>query len=96
MVALPFARPAGRLLAKRVLAPPRRRHHRSPDDLGMPFVDGYEVARRLAAAPRRPTLIVAVSGWGDAQARQRTQAAGFDAHLVKPVQWSALASVFAG
>lgn len=39
MVALPFARPAGRLLAKRVLAPPRRRHHRSPDDLGMPFVD---------------------------------------------------------
>jgi signal transduction histidine kinase len=64
-------------------------------DIGMPLLDGYEVARRLAAGPGRPALLAAISGWGDAEARQRTQAAGFDAHLVKPVQWDALAALLA-
>jgi signal transduction histidine kinase len=55
-------------------------------DLGMPKMDGYEAARqlRLQPASRRVTLI-ALTGWGQQQDRQRTADAGFDAHLVKPV-----------
>jgi CheY-like chemotaxis protein/anti-sigma regulatory factor (Ser/Thr protein kinase) len=55
-------------------------------DLGMPKIDGYEAARqlRLRTASRRVTLI-ALTGWGQQQDRQRTADAGFDAHLVKPV-----------
>jgi signal transduction histidine kinase len=55
-------------------------------DLGMPRMDGYETARqlRLTAAGRRMNLI-ALTGWGQQQDRDRTAAAGFDAHLVKPL-----------
>jgi signal transduction histidine kinase len=55
-------------------------------DLGMPKMDGYEVARQLRLEPcgRRVTLI-ALTGWGQQQDRDRTAGAGFDAHLVKPV-----------
>jgi CheY-like chemotaxis protein len=55
-------------------------------DLGMPRLDGYEVARRIRMRPegRRVTLI-ALTGWGQQQDRDRTSAAGFDGHLVKPV-----------
>ena len=55
-------------------------------DLGMPRLDGYETARRmrLHSWGKRATLI-AVTGWGQQQDRQRTSQAGFDVHLVKPV-----------
>jgi signal transduction histidine kinase len=55
-------------------------------DIGMPKMDGYEVARQLRLQPgsRRVTLI-ALTGWGQQQDRDRTADAGFDAHLVKPV-----------
>ena len=55
-------------------------------DIGMPKMDGYEVARQLRLRPssRRVTLI-ALTGWGQQQDRDRTADAGFDAHLVKPV-----------
>jgi CheY-like chemotaxis protein len=55
-------------------------------DLGMPRLDGYETARRmrLQSWSTRPTLI-ALTGWGQQQDRQRTSQAGFDVHLVKPV-----------
>ena len=55
-------------------------------DLGMPKMDGYEAARqlRLREQGRRMTLI-ALTGWGQQQDRDRTADAGFDAHLVKPV-----------
>jgi signal transduction histidine kinase len=56
-------------------------------DLGMPKMDGYEAARQLRAESpgvRRMTLI-ALTGWGQQQDRDRTADAGFDAHLVKPV-----------
>jgi signal transduction histidine kinase len=55
-------------------------------DLGMPRMDGYEVARQFRLGPlgRRVTLI-ALTGWGQQQDRDRTAEAGFDAHLVKPV-----------
>ena len=60
-------------------------------DLGMPEIDGLEVARRLRRKP--PTaaaLLVAVTGWGQEADRQRTLAAGFDHHLVKPVDVAVL------
>ena len=65
-------------------------------DLGMPGMDGYEVARRIRAQPGSgdPTLI-ALTGWGQASDRQRTQEAGFDHHLVKPVDIGAMQAVLA-
>lgn len=55
-------------------------------DLGMPIMNGYEVARRIRAQPwGKRTYLVALSGWGQADERQRTKDAGFHAHLVKPV-----------
>src|SRR5262249_37197933 len=56
-------------------------------DLGLPLMDGYELARQIVAADvegRRPVL-VAVTGYGQASDRERSLAAGFDAHVVKPV-----------
>ena len=55
-------------------------------DIGMPKVHGYEVARRLRAEPATSEcLLVAVTGWGQEGDRQRARDAGFDRHLVKPV-----------
>jgi signal transduction histidine kinase/ActR/RegA family two-component response regulator len=55
-------------------------------DIGLPDMDGYEVARRLRAATgREPAALVALTGYGQSEDRRRTQEAGFDAHLVKPV-----------
>jgi signal transduction histidine kinase len=60
-------------------------------DLGMPSMDGLEAVRRLRAMPGGQTLqVVALTGWGQPADRQRTRAAGFDAHLVKPVALAAL------
>jgi PAS domain S-box-containing protein len=55
-------------------------------DIGLPGMDGYEVARRLRTLPgTREALIVAVSGYGQPEDRERSRAAGFDDHLLKPV-----------
>jgi PAS domain S-box-containing protein len=66
-------------------------------DLGMPGLDGFEICRRLraSAAAHRPR-IVAMTGWGREGDRARTAAAGFDAHLVKPVDLTALARLLEG
>ena len=54
-------------------------------DLGMPGMDGYEAARRIRQQPwGRDIILIALSGWGQPEDRQRTKAAGFDHHLVKP------------
>ncbi|NRR29556.1 response regulator [Oxalobacteraceae bacterium] len=56
-------------------------------DLGMPGMDGYEAARRIRQLPGAgQVLMVALTGWGQEEARRRTKAAGFDHHLVKPVE----------
>jgi len=55
-------------------------------DIGMPDLDGLETARRLRATPHgKNAVLVALTGWGQAADRERTTAAGFDAHLVKPI-----------
>jgi len=54
-------------------------------DIGMPGMDGYEVARRLRQQPENEkTLLVALTGWGQKEDRQRSKEAGFDHHLTKP------------
>jgi signal transduction histidine kinase/CheY-like chemotaxis protein len=66
-------------------------------DLGLPRIDGYEVARRaraMADGEPRPVLI-AVTGYGLPEDRRRTLEAGFDAHLVKPVDLAALRTLLA-
>jgi CheY-like chemotaxis protein len=48
-------------------------------------MDGFEIAGRLRALPRPPRLLLAISGYSSDSTRDRSGAAGFDAHLVKPV-----------
>jgi PAS domain S-box-containing protein len=65
-------------------------------DIGMPGLDGLEVARRLRASPAtRESLLIAISGWGTAEDRARSKGAGFDYHLLKPFQISALETLLA-
>jgi len=55
-------------------------------DLGLPGVDGHAVCRRLRASEGGDRLvIIAITGWGQAEDRERSAEAGLDAHLVKPV-----------
>ncbi|HTW38495.1 MAG TPA: response regulator [Steroidobacteraceae bacterium] len=55
-------------------------------DIGMPKLDGYETARRLRERPwSRATRLFALTGWGQEEDRERARQAGFDRHLVKPV-----------
>ncbi|HEY3448144.1 MAG TPA: transporter substrate-binding protein [Myxococcales bacterium] len=59
-------------------------------DIGLPNMDGYEVARRMRAGPGRAPRLVAVTGYGREEDRLRARAAGFEEHLTKPVEPSAL------
>jgi PAS domain S-box-containing protein len=55
-------------------------------DLGMPEMDGYEVARRIRKQPcLRDVVLIALTGWGQKKDRERTRMEGFDHHLIKPV-----------
>ena len=74
--------------------------HHKPDvvliDLGLPGLDGYEVARALRASPvGKQATLIAVTGYGQQDDRRRSTEAGFDAHLVKPVSQSLLSSLIA-
>jgi len=63
-------------------------------DIGLPAVDGYELARLLRSHPSVPSATyIALTGYGQEQDRARSQAAGFDLHLVKPVEPGALQQV---
>ncbi|HKP30403.1 MAG TPA: ATP-binding protein, partial [Gemmatimonadales bacterium] len=66
-------------------------------DLGMPRMDGYEACRRIREQPwSRDMMIVAVTGWGQKEDRRRTEEAGFDHHIVKPVDAAAVVSLLEG
>ena len=63
-------------------------------DIGMPGMDGFEVARRIREDPAGiDTLLVALTGWGQPTDRHRTEQAGFDHHLLKPASIDSLASI---
>jgi signal transduction histidine kinase/ActR/RegA family two-component response regulator len=65
-------------------------------DIGLPGMDGYEVARRMRQQPRGPSLhLIALTGYGQPDDRARALAAGFDDHLVKPVAPDALTQALA-
>ena len=66
-------------------------------DIGLPDIDGYEVARILRAHPRGQRLrLIALSGFGGEQDKQRALAAGFDGHLTKPADLAALQAAVMG
>ena len=63
-------------------------------DIGLPVIDGYEVARRLRELPGwRDTSLIAITGYGQDSDRRQSSAAGFDHHLVKPIDLTALAAL---
>jgi len=66
-------------------------------DIGMPGMDGYEVARRVRQMPGlEDVVLVALTGWGQKEDRRRTAEAGFDHHLVKPPEPQTLESLLTG
>jgi CheY-like chemotaxis protein len=64
-------------------------------DIGLPGIDGYEVARRVRATDARRPLLIALTGYGQPEDRQRATDAGFDSLLVKPVDPVLLADLLA-
>lgn len=64
-------------------------------DIGMPGMDGYTVARHLRRKLEL-ALLVAVTGYGQEEDRQRSRAAGFDYHLTKPVSLDAVRRILQG
>jgi CheY-like chemotaxis protein len=70
---------------------------RDPDialvDIGLPGIDGYEVARRLRQGHGKRPLLIALTGYGQPEDRRRATEAGFDALLVKPVDPTALSDL---
>ena len=65
-------------------------------DLGMPGMDGYEVARQLRQQPGLERVVLAaLTGWGQQEDRRRSAAAGFDHHLVKPPEPEVVESLVA-
>jgi len=66
-------------------------------DIGLPGMDGYEIARRFRAEPNGAgVFLVALTGYGSASDRDRSREAGFDLHLLKPVDPETLQSVLDG
>ena len=65
-------------------------------DIGLPGMDGFAVARQIRQQPElSKVLLVAMTGYGEVVARQRSRAAGFDHHLVKPADFGKLQEILA-
>jgi PAS domain S-box-containing protein len=72
----------------------KTRPHVVVTDIGLPDIDGYEVAEKIRAAPwGRRTVLVAVTGWGQESDKQRAFSAGFSHHLTKPIDPDTLESL---
>jgi CheY-like chemotaxis protein len=79
-----------------VEAAARLRPHVILLDLGLPKLDGYAAGRKIREQLAEPRpLLIALTGWGLEEARRRTGAAGFDAHLVKPIDFAVLNKLLA-
>jgi CheY-like chemotaxis protein len=66
-------------------------------DIGMPGMDGYEVARRMREQlDGEDVTLIALTGWGQHEDLRRSEEAGIDYHLIKPVDWEALAGLLTG
>jgi CheY-like chemotaxis protein len=65
-------------------------------DIGLPLIDGYELARQVRMRPELEIMLVALTGYGQPEDRDRALDAGFDVHLVKPLDFESLARVIAG
>lgn len=61
-------------------------------DIGMPELDGHQVAAELRKERGADVTLVAITGWGDGEAKQRSSTAGFDHHLTKPIDLDGLIS----
>ena len=65
-------------------------------DIGLPRLNGYEACRRIRQQPwGKDLMLVALTGWGQEEDRHRSREAGFDAHMVKPVDHDALTQLLA-
>ena len=65
-------------------------------DIGMPGMNGYDVARAIRTRfPEKRPMLVALTGWGQEDDRRRAREAGFDHHLVKPVELEQITSILA-
>jgi CheY-like chemotaxis protein len=64
--------------------------------IGLPVLNGYEAAERMRRAPGMQPVLIALTGWGQADDRRRATDAGFDHHLVKPVDHDVLMKLVAG
>jgi len=64
-------------------------------DIGLPGLDGYEIARTLRKVPRLPSLLIAVSGYGESADREKARLAGFSHHITKPADPLELADLIA-
>jgi CheY-like chemotaxis protein len=64
-------------------------------DIGLPRLNGHEAAARIRAQSRWRPVLVALTGWGEEEDRRKSMAAGFDHHLVKPVDHDVLISLIA-
>ena len=66
-------------------------------DIGLPGMSGYDIARELSTArPGKEPLLVALTGYGRDEDRERAEASGFDRHFVKPMDSAALTRLLAG
>ena len=65
-------------------------------DIGLPVMDGYELARRLRAKTQETCRLIALTGYGQESDRKRSEASGFDGHLVKPVDVDVLLDTMRG
>jgi DNA-binding response OmpR family regulator len=62
-------------------------------DIGLPKLSGYDVARAIRSVRGREVLIIAITGWGQEDDRQRARDAGFDHHFTKPVDFDVLLTI---